>query len=303
MSDLVLITGGAGMLGQVLAPLLVDAGYRVRSADVRPIEDAPEDVEFVEADIRDRAAVEKLVARVRAIVHTAAWHGIHLREHPAQDFWDLNATGSFHVYDAAADAGVEAIVFSSTMGVYGSSRKPAEGGGAVFVNEQLPLVPEDIYGLSKVLGEQIACDHATRRGIAGAALRYGMFVPEPFLREGIRFLYGGVDERDVATAVMLVLERLLAERRWIGEFNIESPLPFSPDDARGLRDDPIQVIRKHWPDASELLESAGAELWGPIEVVYEIDRARRELGWQPRYGFDSFLTALRTGATASDRGV
>jgi nucleoside-diphosphate-sugar epimerase len=52
MSDLVLITGGAGMLGQVLAPLLVDAGYRVRSADVRPIEDAPEDVEFVEADIR-----------------------------------------------------------------------------------------------------------------------------------------------------------------------------------------------------------------------------------------------------------
>ena len=137
-----------------------------------------------------------------------------------------------------------------------------------------------------------------RRGMGTIALRYGMFVPEPFLHAGIRFLYGGVDERDVASAVVLGLRRALAGPGWIGAFNIESALPFTADDGRGLREEPLAAIGRHWPDAPELLERVGTKPWGPINEVYEIDKAENELEWRPRYGFDAFLQALREGRSS-----
>lgn len=64
------------------------------------------------------------------------------------------------------------------------------------------------------------------------------------------------------------------------------------------------AIRRRWPDAPGLLDAAGVELWGPINVLYDIGRAKRELGWSPRLGFAEFLDALRSGDhTAFDAGV
>jgi UDP-glucose 4-epimerase len=291
----VLITGGAGTLGRAVASALIARGIGVRSIDVRPIDDPPADVEMIQCDIRDRAAVNRLTKGVMAVVHAAAWHGIHLRDHPASDFWELNVDGTFNVFEAAASAGVRAVVFSSTMGVYGESSRPVADGPAVWVTETLSCRPTDIYATSKVLGEELAAYYARSGRFAACALRYGMFVPEPFLRAGIRFLYGGVDPRDVATAVVASLDRLLEVGGWLGAFNVESALPFEPADRWLLREDPLAVLTRHWPDAAVLLERAGAELWGPIGAVYVIDRARRKLGWQPRYGFAEFLAALRSG--------
>ncbi|HXG40807.1 MAG TPA: NAD(P)-dependent oxidoreductase, partial [Candidatus Limnocylindrales bacterium] len=197
----ILVTGGAGTLGRAVAPLLVARGLAVRAIDVQPIDDPPAGVEVVRCDIRDRAAVERVTQGGDAVVHTAAWHGIHLRDHPASDFWELNVDGTFNVFEAAASAGARAVVFSSTMGVYGESSRPDAGGPAVRVTEDLPRRPTDIYATSKVLGEELAAYYARAGRFASCALRFGMFVPEPFLRAGIRFLYGGVDPRDVASAV------------------------------------------------------------------------------------------------------
>ncbi len=122
MQRTALITGGAGTLGRELAPLLAGEGWKVRSADVRVV--SQENVEFMRTDLRRPDEVRRAMDGVDAVVHAAAWHGMHLRDHPRRDFWELNVDGTFNVLDAAVDAGVASLVLSSTMGVYGSSSHP-----------------------------------------------------------------------------------------------------------------------------------------------------------------------------------
>lgn len=210
MSDLILVTGGAGTLGRAVTPALIDANFDVRLMDIRPSDEVPKGVETVIGDLRVAGDVVAAMRGVAGVIHAAAWHGMHLREHSHDEFWDLNVRGTYHVYEAAAAAGVRAIVFSSTMGVDGASGRPSDRGPAIHVTEDMPLLPDDIYGLSKVIGEEISETYSRMAGIAGIALRYGMFVPEPFDHAGIRFLYGGVDARDVARANVVALQRLLA---------------------------------------------------------------------------------------------
>lgn len=301
MPSTVLITGGAGALALAVAPLLVDRSDRVRLLDVRrPDGPVPEGVETIEGDVREPRDVNAAMDGADVLIHAAAWHGIHLRDHPAEDFWSLNVDGTFVVYEAAARAGVGRAIFSSTMGVYGGSSARAEGEPAVRLHEDLPLLPGDVYGLSKVLGEETAAFYHRSRGIRGVALRYGMFVPEPFVRYGVRLLYGGVDERDVASAVVAAIDILEAEPdRPFREYNVHSPLPFDDADAADLADDPRSVLVRHWPDAPALLDAAGGELWGPVNAWYDISRTRRELGWQPRHDFGTFLDELRRRSAAS----
>jgi UDP-glucose 4-epimerase len=297
MAETVLITGAAGTLGRRIAPMLASEGWTVRLADVRPVDDPTG--EFISTDLRRPDEVRRAVEGVGAIIHAAAWHGMHLRDHPARDFWELNVDGTFNVLDAAAEAGVRRFVLSSTMGVYGSSSRPDEDGPAVRVHEALPLRPGDIYGQSKVIAERLAAFYEETRGIRAIALRYGMFVPEPFGHYGVRMLYGGVDERDVAEANLAALRRMETPGRFAA-YNVFSRLPFTDEDLESLRTEPMAVVRRHWPDAETVLASVGAKLWGPINTVYDSSRAQRELDWRPRFGFDTFVEAARSGVDSAD---
>lgn len=303
MSSSVLITGGAGALARALAPLLVERGDRVRLLDVRrPDDPVSEGVEVVIGDVRSPADVGAAIDGVEVVVHAAAWHGIHLRDHPAEDFWALNVDGTFVVYEAAADQGVNRAIFSSTMGVYGESSSRADGAPAIRVHEDLPRLPGDIYGLSKVLGEETAAFYHRSRGVRGVALRYGMFVPEPFVKYGVRLLYGGVDERDVASAVLAAIDTLGAQPdRPFRAYNVHSPLPFDDGDATALAADPTTVLARHWPGAPALLDRAGHGELRPVNAWYDVSRAQRELGWQPRYDFGTFIDALHKGATSVEQ--
>jgi UDP-glucose 4-epimerase len=295
MSDLILVTGGAGTLGRAVAPALIEAGYHVRLLDIRLVDDVPTSAEMVMGDLRIAGDVEAAMAGVVGVIHTAAWHGMHLDDHPRDEFWDLNVAGTYHVYEGAARAGVRAVVFSSTMGVYGASGRPPEGGPATRISEDLVRQPGDVYGLSKELGEDMSEAYTRMSGIAGASLRYGMFVPQPFHHAGIRFLYGGVEPSDVVRANLITLQRLLADGGHLGAFNVFSPLPFDDADCETLRADPLRAIRRHWADGPALLETAGVTPWGGIDAVYEIERADAVLGFRPRYGFAQYLEALRAG--------
>ena len=101
------------------------------------------------------------------------------------------------------------------------------------VTEDSPILPDDEYGLSKWLGEELARYHARRQDLATVALRLGMFVPETFERYGFRLLFGGVDDRDVAQAVLLALEHEPAAG--FEAVNVMAEVPFQPADAVGVQ--------------------------------------------------------------------
>ena len=286
----ILITGAGGTLGTALAPALVDAGHEPVLFDVQPLHTP---YAFVQGDVRKADDVRSAARGVEFIVHTAAIHGIHLRDHTPQDFYDLNLTGTFNIWEAAVEAGVRGLVFSSTMGVYKSHNAPGAGGGMA-LHEDLQLSPGDIYGFTKVAGEEMCRFYGRKHAIPSVALRFGMFVPEPFFRYGIRLLYGGVDTQDVVASVVVSIDALTSGKLQWDAFNVESQVPFSEEDGAQLRQEPLPVLDKYYPGVADLLRERGVHALAPITVYYPMARAAERLGFRPRCNFEQWLEQLRS---------
>lgn len=117
----VLLTGAAGGLGTLMRELLPAYGYELRLLDLRPIEDAPE---AIVADLADREAVREAVRGVDAIIHLA---GISL-EAPFEKILGANIVGTYNLYEAAREEGVQRIVFASSNHAVGfTPARPATG--------------------------------------------------------------------------------------------------------------------------------------------------------------------------------
>ncbi len=292
----VLITGAGGTLGATLAPLLAEGGHEPVLFDVRPLETGHR---FVQGDIRRIEHVRRAIEGAEFVVHAAAIHGIHLRDHAPEQFHALNLTGTFNIWEAAAAVGVRGMVFSSTMGVYGDSRRPPRDDAVVALGEDVPLRPSDIYGYTKVAGEEMCRYYGRQHGIPSVALRYGMFVPEPFFREGIRLLYGGVDARDVARAVVAAMSVVVDGRvRW-DACNVESSVPFTEEDGPELRTNPLTVLDRYYPGAGDLLRERGVVRLAPITEYYPMERAADVLRFRPEHNFEQWLDEL--GARPDER--
>ena len=95
----VLLTGGSGNLGQVLALRLLDRSDTPVILDVRAPESLNRGAEFIEGSVLDRSKLTEIFRGCDCIVHIAAWHGIHEHrgEKDAYDFFDLNVRGTFEV--------------------------------------------------------------------------------------------------------------------------------------------------------------------------------------------------------------
>ncbi len=286
----VVVTGAAGTLGRSLLPRLSSASHQAVALDIAP---TTSEAEWIEADVRDPAAVLGAVEGADVVVHTAALHGIHLADHSPRQFYDLNLTGTFNVWQAAVAHKVRGVVFSSTMGVYGDSRLPSSDRDVAVLDEEMPLRPGDVYGWTKVAGEELCRYHLRHDGIPSIALRYGMFVPEPFFRYGIRLLYGGVHEDDVADAVMAAVGAFGQRQVGFETYNVESSLPFTAAAGRDLRTDPLAAVERHWPGSRQLLLARGVRSLKPITEVFPVARLEATLSVRPRHDFGGWLNDLR----------
>lgn len=291
----VLITGAGGNLGRVLAPELAKQGHEPVLMDYRLIATT---YRFVQGDVTDKADVRKVVKGIDAIIHAAALHGIHLSKYSMDEYWNLNVAGTFNIYEAAKESGVNKILLCSTMGVYGKSVNGSDTSFAT-VTEDLPLLPSDFYGQSKKMCEDLAAFYSRNHGIKTVAYRLGMFVPETFIRYGFRLLKGGVDDRDVAQAFLLDLANNSIA---FDAFNIMAEVPFSRDEFSKWKQDPKALLEKHFPGLEEAVEAQGehfdelTNMWG--FTYWSIDKAKQVLEYAPQYNFPEFYEALKQGDEA-----
>src|ERR1700735_3868297 len=105
----VMLTGGAGDLGQALVPRLI-ANHDVPVAlDLRAPPQAEQRAFWVEGSVLDRPALPGVLRGCDCIVHIAGWHGIHedSGDKNAFDFFDLNVRGTFEVFETAAAVGID----------------------------------------------------------------------------------------------------------------------------------------------------------------------------------------------------
>lgn len=129
MSKTILVTGGAGFIGSHLADELLRGGYRVRALDNlspqvhgesqrRPAYLNPE-VELIEGDVRDPAAVKAALEGVDGVFHYAAAVGVGQSMYQIAEYTEVNNLGTATLLEALIERPVEKLVVASSMSVYG----------------------------------------------------------------------------------------------------------------------------------------------------------------------------------------
>jgi len=144
-----------------------------------------------------------------------------------------------------------------------------------------------------------------RQGLACVILRTSRFFPEEDDNEAVReayddanikaneYLYRRVDLEDVVEAHLLALDQALS--LGFGRYIISATTPFQTSDLGNLRINAPEVLQRRIPDYLPEYERRGWKMFPCIERVYVNERARRELGWRPRYDSHYVLGQLRAG--------
>jgi len=279
------VTGAAGHLGSRLCESLAaeDLGDLIR-IDMRELPPGPGEARV--ADLSDEDAARRALEGAELLVHCASVHP--WRPFTDAQYLDLNVKATWHVYAAARDLGVGRVVLTSSIAAAGYEFPPEQWP----VSEEAEAVPGDVYSLTKHTQEVIARQFAQQHGIATAALRPPAFMPRGPLETGLSLLGHFALVEDIVSAHLAAV-RAESLPEPFEPFFIVNALPYGPEDA-DIVDDPWAAVDRHWPGAREWFarRTDGAP-W--VHCVYSIERARRLLGWTPRYDFAWWWETQRAG--------
>src|SRR6476646_9589695 len=238
----VLLTGRAGPRGEGLVRTLRERGHEAVGLDLlqSPVTDHV-------GSVTDRDVVRKCLRGVDVLIHAATLHKPHVGTHSRQAFVDTNITGTLTVLEAALEAGVSGVVFSSTTSVYGGALVPADGQPAAWIDEDVVPVPKNIYGVTKKSAEDLCELFFRSRGLRCLVLRISRFFPEADDDEARRsqyddlnlkvneYLHRRVDLADAVDAHILAAGRL--QELGFARYIISATSPFAPEHRSQLRAD------------------------------------------------------------------
>jgi UDP-glucose 4-epimerase len=306
----VLVTGGAGYIGSVVAEELLQAEHQVVVLDnlSRGHRQAvPHKAELVVGELADRAALDQLLRSrsINAVIHLAALIEAGESMKAPEQFFRNNTANALTLLEAMIAAGVRQFVFSSTAALYGNpERTPIE--------EEDALRPTNAYGESKLLVERMLAWFHQIHGLRYASLRYFNAAgasypdkgeahhPETHLiprvlqvalgRAGHVNIFGTdyatpdftcvrdyIHVSDLARAHVLALQKL-------GNMEAgERPLIYNLGNGQGFSvRHVVQVARKVTGHPIPVIESP-RRAGDPAVLIASSDRIRRELGWQPKF--------------------
>jgi nucleoside-diphosphate-sugar epimerase len=278
----VAVTGGSGKLGRAVVEDLVEHGYEVHVLDVAA--PSPRQAPFTRIDLTDYGqtlealtAIEDRYTGLDAVVHLAAIPAPGLIANAAT--FDHNIVATHHVFAAARAAGIRNVVWASSETVLGlpfeQTRPPY-----LPVDEEYPGRPGSSYSLAKHLEEHMAaqfCRWDPQLKMIGLRFSNVMeptdyaafpsFDADPHRRSWNAWSY--IDARDGAQAVRLALEH---ETTGVHVFIIANADTVMTRTSAEL----CQEVFPNIPVTKEL---------GPHETLLSIDKARRVLGFEPRFSW------------------
>jgi UDP-glucose 4-epimerase len=193
-----LVTGGAGYIGSVVAAQLLEAGHEVVVLD---------GATFVRASIRDAGPA---LDGVEAVLHFAAKSLVGESVEKPGLYWDNNLGGTLALLEAMHERGVRKIVFSSTAATYGEPEHTP-------IRETDPTRPTNPYGASKLAVDTALTAFAGLRGLGAVSLRYF----------NVAGAYGRYRERHTVETHLIpnVLKVATGERESVSVFGTDYPTP------------------------------------------------------------------------------
>jgi nucleoside-diphosphate-sugar epimerase len=302
-----LVTGANGFTGSNLVKRLLKDGYEVRGL-VRSTSNLSRlancDVKLVYGDVSDRSILQKAIASVDVVFHTAAYVELGLVDEGKME--RANVEGTKAVMETARDAGVSKVVYCSTIGVFGDT------GGKV-IDESFQRTQKDFssgYDRTKYQAQEIV-DRLAAAGLPVVSLMpSGIFgkgdphfgpIIELFCQGKLKFWVGGdrftgiVRVDDLVTAMLLAAEKGKPGERYIisaGELTTREMFALLSRETD--IPEPVEVPEPVVRVAGNVLDVVGRLFsWNPplsrerVHYVYDrcvrVDgsKARRELGWEP----------------------
>ncbi|MGH7861535.1 MAG: NAD-dependent epimerase/dehydratase family protein [Candidatus Dormibacteraceae bacterium] len=282
----VAVTGAAGRIGQeVLAELRRAGGYEIWALDrVLPPADLADRARYV--DLSDAGAVYAGLAGADAVIHLGAIPN--LAHHAAEHVFVNNTGACANVAAACKALGIGRVVYTSSVTIYGLGWQARNNGiRALPTDESVEPHPLNAYALSKWVGEEIFALAAREFELRVASLRPSLVIgpsewptPRGQPRDGAAGgLWGHVDARDVALAARLALEHLDELGPGNHPFNVNAAVVHARRPTRAL-------IEEYLP----ALARCATALDGDV-TAYGVEKARRLLGYEPRYSWRTELDA------------
>lgn len=287
MKDTVLITGTSGRIGESIAESLRSAGYSVKGVDK-----IPGRLTTHLCDIGDLGEMRKLLAGVKAVVHSAAYHAPHVGIVPDQEFLRVNVEATKSLAELAIECGIRRFIFTSTTALYGSASQMKEQ--AARIDETTLPKPKTIYHSTKIQAEGVLEQMARSSELRVTVIRMSRCFAEPADLMAVYRLHRGVDRRDVAVAHKLALETEGLPP--FDVFVVSGQTPFIQEDRFDLFNHPDQVLRTRCPGLVAELERIGSRQRNSIDRVYDSSKAMRVLGWRPVYGYLEVFKQLQDGS-------
>lgn len=295
-----LITGTSGHLGEAIARVLQEKKIDFIGMDIKP---SPFTTHV--GSIADRALVKSCMPGIDTVIHAATLHKPHVATHSKQDFVDTNITGTLNLLEEAKNHGVSSFIYTSTTSTFGDALAPQQNEPAVWVTEAIQPIPKNIYGATKSAAEELCQLFYRNHNLPCLVLKTSRFFPEDDDKKSVRESYDGnnskvneylhrrVDIADAVSAHLLAVEKALDIG--FGKYIISATTPFSRTDLAELNRNAPSVVRRLFPDYESVYQARNWRMFPKIGRVYVNEKARKELGWEPKYDFRHILDCLSEG--------
>lgn len=277
----VVITGGSGMLGKWVVKHFAAQGYEVVNVDT--FKPADPLCPTIIADLNNLGEVYGVLSGADAVVHLAAIPAAHIKTNEVT--FQNNVMSTYNILEAAAGLGIRKAVIASSESSYGIVFAVNRFGPQyVPVDESHPQLPQDSYGLSKVVNELTADMFHRRTGMQVVSLRLGnvidppsyerfpSFIHDPEQRD--RILWSYIDTRDAAEVCQLAIE---AEGLGSVALNIAS-------DDTSMAVQSRELLAARFPEVADFRMPLDNH-----ESLLSNKKAKKLLNWQPKHAWRDYV--------------